>query len=196
MGDYDDEGTIPLDRDALCLKIIMRSTWLHDAIVELSGTNPAAVLINASERSPPYFALEGQGGPFGDAVIDYMPESRTEPTTSLAKSKKQPYVTDTFSVPAPPDMHGRVKQRYKFDLIKKAGKAMALASKVSVRQDQQGVLSLQFMIELGGSGTDQKGKEGPGTEKASFVDFRFVPLLDEDSEDEYENEEGSEENYF
>ena len=97
-------------------------------------------------------------------------------------------------------MHGRVKQRYKFDLIKKAGKAMALASKVSIRQDQQGVLSLQFMIELGGNSTESRDREGskgvvttPSNERVSFVDFRLVPLLDDESGDEYENDATSDE---
>ncbi|RMZ77500.1 hypothetical protein DV737_g4307, partial [Chaetothyriales sp. CBS 132003] len=198
-GGYE-ETTIPLDRHAICLKIIMRSTWLHDAIAELAGTHPTSVILHASQRSPPFFALEGQGGPFGDAIVDYLPESKTEPTPSLARSKKQPFVTETFSVPAPPGMHGRVKQRYKFDLIKKAGKAMALASKVSIRLDQQGVLSLQFMVELNGTGANPSEKEGAhggvGTplDKAYFVDFCFVPLLDEDSENDDGDGEESESN--
>jgi cell cycle checkpoint protein len=73
-------------------------------------------------------------------------------------------------------------QSYKFDMIKAASEAMRLASKVSVRGDEQGVLSLQFMVEVEGGGV-------------SFVDFRFVPFLredeeeNEDSQDEYEDNE-------
>lgn len=48
---------------------------------------------------------------------------------------------------------------------------MSVASKVSVRADSQGVLSLQFMIEV------EVGK-------LSFVDFRFVPLVEDDGEEE------------
>lgn len=190
-GEYQDEG-IPLDRNTLCLKIIMQSSWLHDAMTELSGTSPEVVQINASERSQPYLAFEGQGGPFGDATVDYQPESKNEPTPSVNRSKKQPFVTETFVVAAPAGMHGRLKQRYKFDLIKKAGRAMALASKVSIRQDQQGVLSLQFMVEVeGGTGLKANdlanGVKSSTGNKVSFVDFRFVPLVD----DEY-GESGSE----
>lgn len=195
-GDPDDEGSIPLDRNSMCLKVIMRSVWLHDAVTELSGTNPDVVVLNASERSQPYFALEGEGGPFGDVTIDYLPDSKTEPTPTGTRSKKQPFVTETFSVVAPAGMHGRLKQRYKFDLIKKAGRAMSLASKVSIRQDVQGVLSLQFMIELGGASNGVKeGNGGSGqigdVGKVSFVDFRFVPNLDEE-QDEYESENSEE----
>jgi len=52
---------------------------------------------------------------------------------------------------------------------------MSVATKVSVRMDDQGVLSLQFMIEV------ESGK-------VSFVDFRFVPLV-EDDEGEGEGDE-------
>ena len=48
---------------------------------------------------------------------------------------------------------------------------MAIASKVSIRGDEQGVLSLQFMIEVEGGGV-------------SFVDFRFVPYVPEEGEGE------------
>jgi cell cycle checkpoint protein len=195
--DPEDEGTIPLDRNDMCMKVIMRSSWLHDAIAELGGTSPEVIVFNASQRSQPYFALEGEGGPFGDVTVDYLPESKTEPIPSAARPKKQPFVTETFNIAAPASMHGRLKRKYKFDLIKKAGRAMSLASKVSIRQDAQGVLSLQFMIELGGAAVGAKennnanGTEGPGG-KAHFVDFRFVPLIEDEDEDEAGNEEQQE----
>jgi cell cycle checkpoint protein len=210
-----DEG-IPLQRDALTLKIIMRSAWLSDAISELANTNPTILVISASNITAPFLALEGRGGPFGDSTVEFMPtsssSSSTDPATPVARSsnKKAPLVTETFSVAAPAGSHGRVRQRYKFDLIRKAARAMALASKVSIRQDRQGVLSLQFMIEIGidgaaggsrdgtnvygggvvsnGAGT---GAAGGGGGKVTFVDFRFVPLIDdEEDEDEGESYQG------
>jgi cell cycle checkpoint protein len=204
-----DEG-IPLQRDALTLKIIMRSAWLSDAISELANTNPTILVISASNTTAPFLALEGQGGPFGDSTVEFMPtssSSSTDSATPVARSsnKKAPLITETFSVAAPAGSHGRVRQRYKFDLIRKAARAMALASKVSIRQDRQGVLSLQFMIEIGidgaagGSrdGTNAyggtvangtgAGAAGGGGGKVTFVDFRFVPLID-DEEGEEEDE--------
>jgi cell cycle checkpoint protein len=62
-------------------------------------------------------------------------------------------------------------------MIKAAAEAMRLASKVSVRGDEQGVLSLQFMVEVEGGGV-------------SFVDFRFVPFIrGEEDEDEASSQE-------
>ncbi|KAK5261932.1 checkpoint clamp complex protein Rad1 [Exophiala xenobiotica] len=202
-GEYEDDGGIPLNRNALCLKAIMRSTWLHDAITELSGTNPTVLVLNASSRSAPYFALEGEGGPFGDSTVDFMPESKNEPTPSGTRGKKQPLVTETFSV-IPPSGHSRFKQRYKFDMIKRAGRAMALGSKVSIRQDQQGVLSLQFMIDLGdGANSGPRRDENNGSVNAppspgtvAFVDFRFVPLVGDDEDGESDPETETQENTF
>lgn len=187
---YDEDDGIPLDRNALALKIIMRSTWLNDAIGELSGTNPTILVLNASSISQPYLALEGRGGPFGDSCVDFQPDSKHDPAPGNARGKKQPLITETFSVSPHISEHGRVKQRYKFDLIKKAGRAMALASKVSLRQDVQGVLSLQFMIEVGETGIGNSREDqsngampnGPNGGRTSFVDFRFLPLVDEDDE--------------
>lgn len=196
---YDEDDGIPIDRNALALKIIMRSTWLHDAIGELSGTDPTVLVINASSISHPYFALEGRGGPFGDSTVEFQPESKQDPIPGGARGKKQPLVTETFSVSPHTGEQGRVKQRYKFDLIKKATRAMALASKVSLRQDVHGVLSLQFMIEVGETGvggvreahSNGAMPNGSNGGRTSFVDFRFLPLADDDNE--YENEEDTQE---
>lgn len=197
---YDtDENEIPLDRNALVMKIIMPSTWLHDAVSELASTNSDTLVVNASSISAPYFALEGHGGPFGDSTVDFAPSNSTSDTLSAHK-RKQPAATETFTVAAPSGSHGRIKQRYKFDMIKKAGRAMAAASKVSIRMDRQGVLSLQFMIE--GSevqGGGSLGNVGPGPMGGngafSFVDYRFVPLVDSDEEDEGGGNEDEDEEY-
>lgn len=58
--------------------------------------------------------------------------------------------------------------RYKFSQIKHAARAMAIATKVSIRGDSLGVLSLQFMIEYDG--------------KTTFIDFRYMPFENEDSD--------------
>ena len=66
---------------------------------------------------------------------------------------------------------------------------MAVANKVSIRGDRQGVLSLQFMIELDENGPSHRpSRESTGSGNVSFVDFRFVPLVDE-NEGEVESRE-------
>ena len=143
---------IPLQREALAQKIIMRASWLHDAITELSSTSPTRLTIVASPTAP-YFTLSSSG-PLGSATVEFS---------------KDPQLLETFQVPK------RTVNTYKYSLIRGASRAMAIASKVSIRGDEQGVLSLQFMIEVESGGV-------------SFVDFRFVPYVPEDGEGEEEDD--------
>ncbi|KAL6713890.1 checkpoint clamp complex protein Rad1 [Lecanora helva] len=139
---------IPLQKDAIVQKIIMRASWLHDAIDELSSTSPTRLTIVSSPKAP-YFTLSSTG-PLGSATVEFS---------------KDPQLLETFQVPS------RTVNTYKYSLIKGAGRAMAIASKVSIRSDEQGVMSLQFMIEVESGGF-------------SFVDFRFVPFIPEAGEGE------------
>jgi cell cycle checkpoint protein len=210
---FDIDESIPLQRDALTLKIIMRSTCLYDAITELACTNPTVLVLTASNHSPPLFALQGAGGPFGDSAVDFQPGPSRSPNNAgvgsnvrdKQRKNKAPLVSETFNVLPPPGTRGRVRQRYKFEHIQKAARAMGLASKICIRCDRQGVLSLQFMVELSTDGVaagplrDGDGVNGPGRgavisgsvgERVSFVDFRFVPLVDEgEGEEEEEDRE-------
>ena len=147
---------IPFERDALQVKIIMQARWLFDAISELSSTSPKRLDITAFP-GPPYLSLSAVGH-LGSASIEF------------SRGRE---LLETFTVPE------KWTQSYKFEMVKAASEAMRLASKVSVRGDEQGVLSLQFMVEVDGGGI-------------SFVDFRFVPFLREDDEDDEESQEESE----
>jgi cell cycle checkpoint protein len=218
-GDLD----IPLQRNAIIMKIIMRSAWLHNAVTELDSTNPSVLTISASAKREPFFALSGSGGPFSESTVEFSIDKGGgsggeggsslshaghhhkvlggDGSTSRSQSKKAklaPTVTETFIVNPPSSMGTRVKQNYRFSLLRKASRAMAVASKVSIRGDVQGVLSLQFMIELGGnnnSGGTSGGVPLPGGgfgSNVSFVDFRFVPLVDEDEEGAEEYDDGGE----
>lgn len=143
---------IPLQKDAIAQKIIMRASWLHDAINELSSTSPTRLTIVSSPTAP-YFTLSSSG-PLGSATIEFS---------------KDPQLLETFHVPS------RTVNTYKYTMIKGASRAMALATKVSIRSDEQGVLSLQFMIEVEGGGY-------------SFVDFKFVPYILEEGEGEEDSQ--------
>ena len=144
---------IPLQKEAISLKIIMKASWLHDAITELSSTSPTRLTIIASPTAP-YFALSSSG-PLGSATVEFS---------------KDPQLLETFYVPH------RVVNTYKFSLIKGASNAMAMASKVSIRGDEQGVLSLQFIIKV-------------DDDRFSFVDFRFVAYIPEEGEGDEEDKQ-------
>ncbi|KAL9600794.1 MAG: hypothetical protein Q9219_002932 [cf. Caloplaca sp. 3 TL-2023] len=153
----EDQDEIPLQRDALTLKIIMRSSWLYDAINELASTSPSRLTIAVSP-SAPYLTLSSNGS-LGTAIVEFSKDQK---------------LLETFQVPK------RTVNTYKYSLVKAASRAMAIASKVSIRGDEQGVLSLQFMIEVDGG-------------RVSFIDFRFVPLLPEEGEEAEEDEDAEEE---
>jgi cell cycle checkpoint protein len=145
---------IPFQRDRTEVKIIMQARWLFDAMSELSSTTPDHLDIVAAPTAP-WLSLSATG-PLGSASVEF------------AKSRE---LLETFTVAK------NWTQRYKFDMVKAASEAMRVASKVSLRGDEEGVLSLQFMVEVEGCGI-------------SFVDFRFVPLLTDDVEETAsENEE-------
>ncbi|AEO53144.1 hypothetical protein MYCTH_2294089 [Thermothelomyces thermophilus ATCC 42464] len=147
---------IPFDIEDLSFKIITSARWLLDALTELAPTSPEKLTIVAS-RTEPYLRLTSSGGPLGSSSVDF------------AKGRD---LLETFSV------RGRWAQTFKFNIIKSASEAMRIASKVSMRGDGQGVLSMQFMVEVEGSGP-------------SFLDFRFVPyaVCEDDGDDDREGEE-------
>jgi cell cycle checkpoint protein len=142
---------IPFDKNAVVQKIIMKSNLLYDAINELSSTSPTRITMTASVGK--HFSLSSDG-PHGSATVEFSPD---------------PQLLETFEVSQ------QISNTYKFDLIKATSRAMGMASKVSIRVDQQGVLSLQFLIEL------DNGLK-------NFIDFRFIPYLEEEEDDDDDRE--------
>ena len=144
---------IPFDRDDLCFKIIMQSRSLLDALAEISPIGPDRLAITATKTAP-YLSLAGSGD-LGSSEVDF------------ARGRE---LLETFNI------EQWWSQTYKFDFIKSSSEAMRIASKVSLRGDGQGVLSVQLMVEMDGG-------------KRSFLDFRFVPFLQHDMD---EDEDGGE----
>ncbi|KAF2100892.1 Rad1-domain-containing protein, partial [Rhizodiscina lignyota] len=176
---------IPFARDRLATKVIMRSEWLADAIAELAATNPERLTIEAGPGKVG-FRLRASG-PLGSAEIEFdeMTAKRESGAASFSHpnpSAAVPQATGASGVLETFQASIRSVNSYKFSMIRAATLAMKQAVKVSVRVDDQGVLSLQFMIEVeGGSGAEQH---------MSFVDFRFVPLVGDEDGEEQQNEEG------
>ncbi|KAK8145980.1 ssDNA endodeoxyribonuclease [Beauveria asiatica] len=144
---------IPLDRDDIWFKIIMQSRSLLDSLAEISPTAPMKLSITTSKTSP-YLSLAGKGD-LGSSDVDF------------ARGRE---LLETFSI------RDKWTQSYKFDFIKNSTEAMRIANKVSLRGDGQGVLSLQFLVDIEGG-------------KRSFLDFRFVPFAANDEEGEEEEDD-------
>jgi len=109
-------------------------------------------------RGEPYLRLLSNG-PLGNSSVDFS---------------KGRDLLETFSV------RERWAQSFKFDMIKSASEAMRIASKVSLRGDRQGVLSLQFMVEI-------------EDRNVQWLHFTFVPYvtIDDDGNDEHEEDGGN-----
>lgn len=138
---------IPFDRDDLAFKVIMQSRWLLDALTEMAHANPTRLTLMACKQEP-YLRLSC-AGPLGGSSVDF------------AKGRD---LLETFSV------RERWIQSFKFDMVKAAIEAMRISSKVSIRGDGQGVLSLQFLV----------GNEGGGQD---FLLFSFVPYVEHDDDE-------------
>jgi len=185
---------IPFLRDHIAMKVIMRANYLFDAIAELSNNNPQIITLSAKRR---IFTVSASS-PLGSATVDFHRDAKVaehkapatnesgEPTGEGDDPQRQTSsgLLETYVVA---NENGVFSQSYKFAHVAGTKKALQAATKVSIRADEQGVLSLQFMIE---------NLEGGGV---SFVDFRFVPLVGDDEEggmstDEGSDDEGEEEN--
>lgn len=149
---------IPFARDRLLLKTILRAPALLEAITELGAMSPAELIItanpqtrNAGSATVSFSAV----GALGDATVEFNAGTTTENP-----------ILETFHCSA------RTSASFKFGLIKAAQRAMAVANKVSLRLDEDGVLSLQFLIEVDTGGGAEDG--------VAFVDFRVVPLVEEE----------------
>ncbi|KAK5163783.1 checkpoint clamp complex protein Rad1 [Saxophila tyrrhenica] len=157
----DSTEEIPFNRDHLALKTIIRSANLLDSITELSSLNPAEITIqatpNPSRPSGANFTFTASG-PLGSANVEF-----TQDTSSDTP------ILETFFCPT------KTEASFKFSLIKAAQRAMASATKVSLRLDEEGVLSLQFLVEMEVGGV--VAGQGGGV---AFVDFRVVPLVDDE----------------
>jgi cell cycle checkpoint protein len=177
--EYTDE--IPFDRQSLAFKTIMRGSWLYDAILELSSTAPEKLTMYAKTvRGKPFFALSSSGT-LGSARVEFnnqlpRPSFRATAAATHDANAAPAGLLETFQLSDP---HAVLKQTYKYSLIHKAARAMSVATKVSVRVDTQGVLSMQFMVEV-----EPAVGGGGGTSQVSFVDFRFVPLVEDEEEEE------------
>lgn len=152
---------IPFDRDDVAFKIIMQSRWLLDALTEMAHASPTRLTLLACKQAP-YLRLSCLG-PLGGSSVDF------------AKGRD---LLETFQVTE------RWVQSFKFEMVKAAIDAMRISSKVSIRGDGQGVLSLQFLVNNEGGSKD-------------FLLFSFVPYVDheddEDGEEDGEDLDGDEE---
>ncbi|XP_013416653.1 cell cycle checkpoint protein RAD1 [Lingula anatina] len=129
-------------------KIIMKSECLKEAFNELDMTSEVLQIVMSPDR--PYFRLSTFGNA-GSTHSDFSKDSDMMEAFNCAQTQTN---------------------RYKVSLIKPSVKALASSVRVSIRTDNRGFLSLQFMIKL---------DDG----QVCFVEYYCVP--DEDLAEEYDD---------
>jgi cell cycle checkpoint protein len=166
---------IPFARDELAIKVIMGASYLFDAISEISNLNASKLKLSAT---PSHFSLSSSNE-LGATAVRFHRDAKIPGQTQHQQignagndQSAERSLLETFLV-----ANESFSQYYTFSHVAVTKRALSSAIKVSIRVDSQGVLSLQFMME---------NLDGQGV---SFVDFRFVPLIREEfDEDEAEDD--------
>ncbi|EIN08008.1 Rad1-domain-containing protein [Punctularia strigosozonata HHB-11173 SS5] len=153
---------LPFDSDATVLKIILNPSWLRDALSELDPScdkitfigNPppvsAAPQRASANRTPkPSFSIKA-AGTFGSSEMDYPNDK--EVIESIECS-----ATVSFT--------------YRFSHLSRVLRALYSCTKTSLRIDDEGLLSMQFLMPT--------GKIQPMGTSNAFIEFRCLSL-DED----------------
>lgn len=158
---FDPEPHLELefDNSQMVLKIILKSSWLRDALSELDpscdkltfiGTPP---LEQGSRQRPrddakPMLRIQA-AGTFGSTEMDY-PNDRD--------------VLETF------ECRRSVQFSYRFGHISRTLRALQSSTKTSLRIDEEGLLSLQFLMP---------SPKPRGEASDAFIEFRCLAVDDE-----------------
>ncbi|KAI0694167.1 repair protein Rad1/Rec1/Rad17-domain-containing protein [Cerioporus squamosus] len=131
---WDPEPRLDLifDHDRAAMRIILKSSWLREALSELDSTSEKLTIVcnppppgnRAVRNAPPCLRLHAVGQ-FGTTELDY-PNDRE--------------VIETCECPQ------TISYTYKFSHISRAMRALQISYKTSLRIDDQGMLSMQFMM--------------------------------------------------
>ncbi|KAL1698803.1 Rad1/Rec1/Rad17 [Schizophyllum commune] len=154
---------LPFDPDNTALQIILKSSWLRDALSELDPSIEKLTFVGnpkpeepdgrrraANAAAPPLFRIRAEGS-YGSTEMDY-PDDRE--------------VLETF------ECVRTIQYSYRFPHILKTIKAVQNSTKTSLRIDEEGLLSLQYLMPY----TRPRG----GERLDCFVEYRCLPLDNED----------------
>lgn len=154
----DEGGALRMDLTNVALQLIIAGRVMADAVSELKAINTEILTLRAARTSVPRFVLLSHG------KIGLSQFSFPEDTGPGGKPLFERFMVNAPAESSDPDV---VVNSYTFAQILKAQDAMALATRVSIRCDAHGYMSIQSMYEL-----------AAGT--AIFIDFRFCAIQDED----------------
>ncbi|GAA5911344.1 hypothetical protein JCM5296_007331 [Sporobolomyces johnsonii] len=187
---YEPEGLLDLafeDADRV-QRLIMRSEWLRDALLELPPSSeklsisfsPAghrrAAPSNRYRSRRDGMDQDDEGGG-GEADEDEVPLFRLESVGTLGSTEMD--YSDDRDILEVFECEFPIRNTYKFSHIQLTRQALAASMKTSIRTDEHGLVSFQFMIPLsaakGGGGAQASVADG----RVAFVEFLCVALDEE-----------------
>lgn len=154
------EEELRLDLGNIVQQVIIPGKIMAEAISELNTIRTVTLTIRASSTIP-RFALISHGS-MGISQFAFPNEKRVLELFHIQNSSLNNNEEASSS-----GKEVTIANSYNFDLIMKAYEAMSLASRISLRCDVNGFMSLQSMYEVGDG-------------RSIFIDFRFAPIEDED----------------
>ncbi|KAH0584433.1 Cell cycle checkpoint protein RAD1 [Termitomyces sp. J132] len=153
---------LPFDASHTVLKVILKSSWLRDALSELDPSFDKLTFIG----SPPPEAedLTSRGGQMSRAVEKPMLRIQAAGTFGSTEMDypNDREVLETF------ECKEIVRVSYRFGHITKTLRALQSSTKTSLRIDEDGLLSLQFLMPSPRGGASD-----------AFIEFRCLALDDE-----------------
>ncbi|KAK9379226.1 Rad1/Rec1/Rad17 [Kockiozyma suomiensis] len=144
----DEIADIILSTDALHLNAIMKPGPLIDAFRELDTPGSEPRFHVSARKSPPEIELTC----VGDLGSFSWKATRAE--------RKDSSAIETLVIA---DETDSVQYSYSYSMFQRVREAVKLASMISLRIDQDGIMSVQAMCDIG------DGRKG-------FIDFRFLPI--------------------
>ncbi|KAK9469847.1 Rad1/Rec1/Rad17 [Lipomyces arxii] len=143
VDDYE-VSDIALQADSICTKVIMKATYLTDVFRELDSAGSDTLTVRSTATPPTLtFICRGDAG-----SVEYA--------FSRDRNTVETFASNEF-----------VQNVYNFKMVVGMAKdAVKLATKVSLRIDVNGVMSIQCMCDVGDG-------------RQSFIDFRSMPVYDE-----------------
>ncbi|KAG7453030.1 Rad1-domain-containing protein [Guyanagaster necrorhizus] len=161
---------LPFDLEKMVLKVILKSEWLRDALSELDPSCEKLTFIgNPPPTGDPSQPRQKQKA---NSRVSLKPMLRIKATGTFG-STEMDYpndrdVLETF------DCAQSISFSYRFAHISRTLRALQSSTKTSLRIDDEGLLSLQFLMP---SPSPKQGKKDEGP--AAFIEFRCLALDDD-----------------
>ncbi|ODQ64568.1 hypothetical protein NADFUDRAFT_83528 [Nadsonia fulvescens var. elongata DSM 6958] len=160
-----DAHQIMLDMEKVIQKIIIKGSLFNEAMKELTSVKTVNLTIKTQSRKSPHFSLISNGQVQRSVLAFPNEKSVLESFIIVDPREFESENAESGPLDAPAS-NVAISNTYKFEKVEMARESINLATKVSIRCDIYGVMSIQSMVPV---------RDG----SQSFIDFRFLPLLED-----------------